>query len=359
MKKLYFLILLCTILITQMLGQTTELSRFAASTPVSPYPITIQQKDGSYLSIIGKGTQLSSWTETLDGYSVIRNNEIYEYASVENGKLVPSGVKASDRKLRPNSETKFLERTPKFLKSELADENTNGSFNSAQTFPNAASYSFPLSGNRKTILLLIKYPDLPNTYSAATLTDMMNLSNYRGTGSFRDYYVKSSYGKLDVETDVFGWYTAAQPYAYYGRQNGDARATKLVREAIDAAEAAGVDFSKYDNDGNGSLDGVIVIHSGPGAEEGSQNQYIWSHRWQLVSGGNQVSNDGVFINDYIINPETRLFSGGIVGIGVFCHEFGHLLGLPDLYDISQVSEGVGEWSLMGGGGWLGGEHFAR
>jgi M6 family metalloprotease-like protein len=354
MKKLFSLILLTTILINQALGQTAELGKIVPSTPVSPYPITIQQKDGSYISVIGKGNQSNSWTETLDGYSVILNNGVYEYAAKSNGKLVPSGIKASDRKLRPNSETKFLEEIPKSLMSDLSDG--NNSIRASQSLTGTASRSFPISGSRKTILLLIKYPDLPNTYSAATLKDMMNLPDYRGTGSFRDYYLKSSYGKLDVETDVFGWYTAAQPYAYYGKQNGDLRATQLVREAINAAEAAGIDFSKYDNDGNGSLDGVIIIHSGPGAEEGSQTQYIWSHRSQLVNVGYQVSYDNVYINDYIINPERRLFSGGIVGIGVFCHEFGHLLGLPDLYDISQASEGVGEWSLMGDGGWLGGEH---
>ena len=69
--------------------------------------------------------------------------------------------------------------------------------------------------------------------------------------------------------------------------------------------------------------------------------------------------DGAVINDYMANPERRIFSnngaGGMVGIGVFCHEFGHGMNLPDLYDIDYSSPGIGSWGLMGGGGWLGDE----
>ena len=127
---------------------------------------------------------------------------------------------------------------------------------------------------------------------------------------------------------------------------------RLVAEAIDAAEARGVDFSKYDNNNDGNVDGVIVIHAGPGAEEAADDSYVWSHRWAIASR----YYDGRNISDYMIQPEIRFSER--VNIGIFCHEFGHLLGLPDLYDTdfeNGTNSGIGHWGLMARGGWAGQE----
>jgi len=214
--------------------------------------------------------------------------------------------------------------------------------------PQQESMRFPSSGARKALVILIQYPDLANEHSTADFNSLMNEENYSGTGSFRDFFLKNSYGQLDINADVFGWYTAENNYDYYGYLNGFQRSRVLMAEAIDAAEAAGVDFSQYDNDGDGKVDAVIGVHAGPGAEMGAQLQYIWSHRWTL--GTYERNYDGVEISDYIINPETRPW--GMVGIGVFCHEFGHALGLPDLYDADNSSRGIGNWGIMGNGAWL-------
>ena len=84
-----------------------------------------------------------------------------------------------------------------------------------------------------------------------------------------------------MNADVVGWYRADSAYEYYGKKNGYERTRGLAREAVDAAEAAGIDFSIYDNDKDGSIDGIILVHAGQGAEEGSQEDYIWSHRSAL------------------------------------------------------------------------------
>ena len=109
-------------------------------------------------------------------------------------------------------------------------------------------------------------------------------------------------------------------------------------------------FSQYDNDNDGVVDGIIGIHSGPGAEVGAQTEYIWSHSWTLGSSLEREY-DGVTISNYIINPETRPW--GMVGVGTICHEFGHTLGVPDLYDTDGSSAGLGNWTLMSKGSWLG------
>ncbi len=117
----------------------------------------------------------------------------------------------------------------------------------------------------------------------------------------------------------------------------------LARHAVDAANN-NVDFSDFDNDGDGEVDALFIVHAGPGAEVFGRNEvganYIWSHKWQFPA----VRLDGVTASSYAMQPESG-------AISVFCHEFGHLLGLPDLYDIDYSSQGIGEWGLMGKGTW--------
>lgn len=316
--------------------------------------IMIEVKQGaSSLKIVGVGNAVVNYTETIDGYTVVRNNDWYEYA-VKNklGELVAGGVTAKNPEERNDSDNAYLEQLTTHLRHSKAVSNSMLRQSSSARDTEQNVTHFPNNGNRKVLVLLIQYPDLTQNYSKADFNNMMNQSNYNNTGSFRDYFLKNSYQKLDLNTDVFGWYTSQHNYLYYSNFNGSARAMELVAEALDAAEAAGVDFSKYDNDNDGELDGVVIVHSGPGAEVGAQNQYIWSQRNRLTAQYKR-NYDGVLIEQFIINPETRPW--GMVGIGVFCHEFGHLLGLPDLYDLDNSSSGIGNWGLMGKGSWLNAE----
>jgi M6 family metalloprotease-like protein len=351
-KAFFSTLFTLALMVIAFLSKAQNISNCSAS----PYPINITQADGTVLTVIGKGTLSKSWTETIDGYTVVKVNGHYEYATKAAGKLVATGIQARNLRERKPVELNFLKKQTKSLSPDQTITQNGVANVAGEPDSGPAKAGFASKGNPKAILLLIKYPDLPSTNTITDFNNLMNQANYRGTGSFKDFFSTSSLGQLNITTDVFGWYTAAHPYAYYGTVNGDARATYLVREAVDAAEAAGVDFSKYDNDKDGVVDGIIIAHAGPGAEEGSQTQYIWSHRWVLSATGMQVSYDGVLINDYIINPERRLFTGAMTGRGVFCHEFGHNLGLPDLYDTDGGSEGLGEWSLMASANWLGNEH---
>jgi hypothetical protein len=111
-----------------------------------------------------------------------------------------------------------------------------------------------------------------------------------------------------------------------------------------------VDFSQYDNNGDGYVDALFVVHAGPGYEDTGNLNFIHSHAW-VTSYPMDI--DGVIVYGYSMEPE-ETGSGGLVHIGVFCHEFGHVLGLPDLYDYDYDSDGVGGWSVMAGGSWGGG-----
>ncbi|MEQ9353308.1 MAG: CUB domain-containing protein [Vicingaceae bacterium] len=365
MKKFYSLLtsllILCIGIQNSHAQTNSKPLSFPSNCIASPIPVDILQADSTSITIVGKGNMNNNWTETTDGYSVVRNNAgIYEYAKKQSGELVPDGVKARNPNSRTVAEQNYLVNVSLSLKPDL---NPLKSSVLNQVKKQIQNKTFPASGNIKVLALLIDYPDLTNTYDTSDFDSLLYGVNFRnGDGSFKVFYETSSDSQLTVDVDVYGWFRADSNYLYYGADSGYDKAADLVREAVDAAETAGVDFSLYDNDNNNRVDGILAVHAGPGAEQGARTQYIWSHRW-VLNGGNlgSVTYDGVTINDYMINPETRTSgaTSNLVGIGVFCHEFGHNLGLPDLYDTDNTngdSEGIGEWGLMGSAGYLGNEH---
>jgi immune inhibitor A len=180
--------------------------------------------------------------------------------------------------------------------------------------------------------------------------------------SVRHYYQEVSYGQVDVITVDYpsqtGWRTAPQTYAYYcngasGLGSYPQNCQKLVEDLVALVNPV-VDFSDYDNDGDGWVDGLSIIHSGKGAEAESNtalvDHLIWSHKWSISE---PLSVDGKLVYVYSMQPEFVLTPGDAT-IGVYCHEFGHsIFGLPDLYDTDYSSAGLGRWSLMSAGAWNG------
>lgn len=181
--------------------------------------------------------------------------------------------------------------------------------------------------------------------------------------SLKKYYRDMSNGNLNLTFDVYGPVTVSKPWYYYGKNSssGDMYPGELAGEALRlmVSKYSTVDFSKYDNDGSGDVDAVIIIHEGMGEEAGGGSDTIWSHQWDLTSAA--VSGDGngpvnagggVIFNIYTMQPEYTKVKGDS-SIGVFAHEFGHVLGLPDLYDTGGYTNGAGDWSLMASGSWKG------
>ncbi|WPP51731.1 M6 family metalloprotease domain-containing protein [Catalinimonas niigatensis] len=341
-----------------MLTSSLWAQKHAHFSPPAPYPIQVVLPDGQGLHIIAKGNDHTHWTETTDGYTILKNKEgYYEYAIEKNGQLINSGIRASDPEGRPMQGMRQLLNIPKHLSpAETKDFGSQLRTLAPLSSANIEHAAVPAQGKVKLLAICIEFPDLPHSKDASYFSDLLN-NGVDGKPSFKEYYLRNSHGKLDMSVDVIGWVKASKDYAYYGDENGKSRSQELVKEAIRAAEAQGVDYSEYDNDQDNDVDAVIIIHSGPGAEEGGRRDYVWSHRWTIPS----ESYDGKSILDYTIQPETRAPRyGGSVGIGIFCHEFGHLLGLPDLYDTESFngnSHGIGEWGLMGLGQWLGLEDY--
>jgi immune inhibitor A len=189
------------------------------------------------------------------------------------------------------------------------------------------------------------YSATAHDFDSLLFTDRQVSPGYNPTGSMTDFYMEGSYGTVFIVGDIYGWYMMPNTYAYYvGTDDGLSKGYVLAGDAVDAAEAAGVDFSPYAN-GDSWVDGVVVVHAGAGAETGVYG--IWSHRSSMSTR----HYDGVYINAYTMNPEE--YGTGFTTMGVFAHEYGHVLSLPDLYDINDASpgDGLGNWSLMAGGSW--------
>lgn len=214
------------------------------------------------------------------------------------------------------------------------------------------------------LTILIKTPDRDTTYSSSDFDTLLFSEGLYPTGSLHEYFREVSYGKFGLTGEVAGWFVASNPYSYYtdNKYGLSPKIRELVVEAVNQAEEAGVDFSKYDNDGDGWVDGLIIIHQGPGAEFTGSADDIWSHRWYIEP----VKYDNVWISDYSMNPELAGdgSSGEIEHISVLAHEYTHLLGIPDLYDYDKKLDTstynnwgdendhpLMDWCLMGYGGY--------
>ena len=217
-------------------------------------------------------------------------------------------------------------------------------------------------------VLLGQYADVTETYFDAV--DFQNLLfDDNSTGTMKEYYNEISYGNFLVDGTADGWYQSTYTMA---------QAVDNVKQYVaEIAELADPDFdyTQFDNDGpdnipnsgddDGYVDGIIVVYSGCGAEWYPGNDNIWPHKSSLGSYEYETDDLGangsnVIVKSYAVNPELAgggdCYTNTIRPIGVYAHEFGHILGLPDLYDRDNSnggSEGIGHWCLMASGSWQG------
>ena len=353
-------------------------SREVQAVPAAPFIHQLRQPDGGSFAARQWGDEFRAGWETAAGYTVLFDPELLAWTYAQNG--YDGGLSSSRRKVgtelppglahgvRPKKGHGLIRRKRPFTgTSAVSSGSVSAVAGNAVRSPAASS---PTRWNIPVIL--INFSDTVTTHSVAEFTSLLF-----GTGnwSFKEYYEEVSGGAFTVTpgpSGVQGWYTAVNGHDYYGQPSGwgppDKWPGELAYEAVAQADAA-VDFSAYDADGDCVVDLVAIIHQGPAQEASAATADIWSHSWSLSDTyryglslhGPYTTNDVcpsdpqrfMVVDDYIIMPET-LPAGldpGITTIGVFAHEFGHTLGLIDLYDSDRSSEGVGNWSLMASGSW--------
>ncbi|SNB45595.1 M6 family metalloprotease domain-containing protein [Geobacter sp. DSM 9736] len=347
----------------------------ALAVPAAPLTHRLRQSDAtSFLARQWGDESMAGW-ETEDGYTIVSDSDLesWTYADLDrDGNLTSSRRKVGKepppghlrKGLRPAKRRILMEETSPApaptgeQASALQVDKTSGGAASVKNIP----------------VILINFNDTIPTYSPADFTSLLFGTS---TWSMKDYYEETSGGALSVSAGpvgITGWTTAANPHDYYGRPSGwgppDALPGDLVFEAVQQSDTA-IDYSSYDQNGDCYVDVVAIVHQGPAQEATGNPNDIWSHSWSLSvtrsyglgRNGPYATNDRcaadparfVIVDKYIMMPE--MFDGTITTIGVFVHEYGHSLGLMDLYDSDSSSEGVGNWSVMGSGSWGGVERL--
>jgi M6 family metalloprotease-like protein len=385
MRKFYTFAIIVILLLLHSL-QCTAVSAY-------PFPFMYTQPDGTQVTITLKGDERAHWGETTDGYKLLNNGKDgWEYAVLNvDGDLQCSGRLArevSKRSLRDKAllgktskNIRFSQKQVNILKSiwetqHSIDNTSNSSVqnsigtSSISSFQKSSSIDkvFSPVGNRKLVMILIGFTDKAFTKTKADFEALMNQVGYNlngAAGSVKDYFLETSYNQFNVSTTVAGPYTATRDMAYYGANStstggSDKNPKELIKEAITQADND-VNFADFDNDGDGTVDGVYVVYAGYGEASGASVNTIWPHASSISP---TMICDGVKISKYSCSNEMQGTSGSsITTIGVICHEFGHVCGAMDYYDTNYATngqyDGMGYWDLMSSGNWNGSPSGSR
>ena len=344
----------------------------ARAVPADPTPVKVTQPDGTTLTISLHGDEFFHFTTTADGYTVLKNAAgYYTYARLDGDRLVPGDRIARDAAQRSAADRSALAGIPKGLTGEIMAATGRRMMASR----NGAMHRVGAEGmmdydNFRGLIILINYTNKRFSMNNANdfYNDMVNTHNYTGytlngrhvnmTGSVRDYFYDNSNQIFDPVFDVVGPVNVNFPCTY---PQGTSNAEAVFNAALAAVDDE-VDFSQYDSDGDGEVDMVFFLVAGFSANYSGNNQeYLWPHMYYLWRS---PAHDGVGFGLYACSTEIAGWEGyysDVNGIGTFCHEFGHVLGLPDLYDTDYSGSGgesrnPGEWSIMAGGS---GNNFGR
>ena len=311
---------------------------------------TIEQNDGTTLTIQLMGDEYAHYWATEDGIPVICNSDgVYEYAVLnDNQQWASTQVRAKMPQQRTAEEKTYL--------ASLQEKQHFQKMPSKRANIAPKRATLPAHSN-KNLVILIGFKDLSFTTSQAkqSFSDLLNKSNYSAngaTGSVKDYFMTASNSSFAPQFDVYGPYTAAKNMSYYGSNDSygyDLHPDELVVEACRLADAAGVDFSQYDSDKDGYVDNVSVFYAGHSEAEWAPENTIWPHQYYLSETKTSITLDGKIIDCYVCMNELRDETGSkMCGIGTFTHEFSHALGLPDLYVTDGYSSHntMGTWDVM-------------
>jgi len=341
-------------------------------------PVQVRQADGTTITVILRGDEHINWYTTLDGVLLVQaaDNSYYVGKVTKDGRLIATQQLAHEAAWRSSAERNLIDKQDKdkfySYVSKVAEQSENSYNNRPLTRVTVDSgYGgvpyFPHTGSPKVLVILAEFADttftIQNTKQVFT-NYLMNEGHftetaYRQNGNYkgvRGYFKDCSYGKFTPTFDVVGPVKLPKPQTYYGA--GDDNITDLMTDACNAVDNE-VDFSQYDANGDGMVDLVYIIYAGHSANyRGNTSTDIWPK-----SGTTIISKtfDGKSIRRYGVSNELagrenkKKEKETINGIGLFCHEFSHTLGLPDIYAIpgtaaaDQDNQGMEYWDLMDGG----------
>ena len=341
-------------------------------------PVQVRQADGSVITVILRGDEHINWYTTLDGVLLVQgaDNNYYIGKVEKSGNLIATKQLAHEALTRSQAERNLIAKQDKekffAYVNKIAEESENAYDNSPLTRGPIVDSGyggvpyFPHTGSPKALVILAEFQDttftIQDTKKVFTnylmneehFTDSrygQNL-NYKGV---RGYFKDCSYGQFTPIFDVVGPIKLPKAHDIYGA--GNDRMDLLFADACAAVDDL-VDFTKYNANNDGIVDLVYIIYAGHSANtSGNKDTNIWPKSGTII-----ISNkfDGKSIRRYGVSNElngsdqTSKNNKKINGIGLFCHEFSHTLGLPDIYAIdkkakNQDDQGMEFWDLMDGG----------
>lgn len=340
-------------------------------------PIQVRQADGTTITVILRGDEHINWYTTLDGVLLVQaaDNSYYVGKVTKDGRLIATQQLAHEAAWRSSTETNLIRKQDKdkfySYVSKVAELSENSCNNRPLTRVTVDSgYGgvpyFPHTGSPKALVILAEFADttftIQNTKQVFT-NYLMNEGHFTETAyaqnrnykGVRGYFKDCSYGKFTPTFDVVGPVKLPKPQTYYGVGNDNI--IDLMTDACNAVDNE-VDFSQYDANGDGLVDLVYIIYAGHSANyRGNASTDIWPKSGTTILS---KSFDGKSIRRYGVSNELagrenkKKEKETINGIGLFCHEFSHTLGLPDIYAYKtdaedQNDQGMELWDLMDGG----------
>lgn len=345
----------------------------------NPNIIKEKQPDGTDIEIRLCGDEFYSWYEDGDGYTIVKDTQTKEWTYAQKnsfgdlepspkivGKIIPSKFNMAKSLKDDNRFSKAKQKRVQFndtLQKSLSLFEKSNDFN----LSNQVQYNNNDDTEIKTnFVLLIEFSDLkfndnpPFKNSSPEeiiqgFNDLFNMEGYNkdgAVGSVKDYFYEISYHKIKYKSVISPIIRLDESYKEYSWTQGDtialSKVKKMIRNALKKADSD-IDFKKIWPDSN-KPEGFSVIHAGGGAESGNKD-FIWSHKSSIEP----ITLDGITFSDYHIEPAGRGTNGneGLVRIGVICHESLHFFGLPDLYDTTYLTAGLGKFCIMAFGEWNG------
>ena len=286
--------------------------------PAYPGKIVYTQPDGKKIVLMHHGDEFCHWTTDAAG-RVVRKDADGFYREVSEETVATARRKAAARR-------------------------------SAAQQARVARAAGAVKGQRHFLVILVEFSDLPYATCEdpqASFDALLNEPGYStngGTGSARDYFLENSNGVFDPIFDVFGPVTLPETQAYYGGNNYSGDDRNPGQALIDGCKLLDdeIDFSRYDSDGDGEVDMILMYYAGYGEADSDDTDAIWPHEWSIGGQGKNLKLDGVKIDTYSCTNEKiggGINKGKMCGIGTACHEFGHALGLPDMYDTNYRTDG--------------------
>ena len=350
----------------------------ASAAPARNSIIYLKQPDGTVFQARMKGDEFTKIKTDAEGHAIIQDADGWWHYAIYStdgnrrssgwkvGSHAPAEIMSASRNI-PYGDLTRSARTRRAAGHMLAEVPFLRSIREQRDIQTRnGSETGPVT--KHGLVILANFKDVKFKHTRQEFENMLNQQGYSvngATGSAKEYFDAQFNGMMEFDFHVSDIITLPRNRSYYGSNNDDGTDKAPAEMVADACELVDdmIDFSLYDDDNDGDVDNVFIFFAGQDEAEGASEECIWSHAWFIRSGADiKLELDGTAIDRYACTSELSIATDAkgekyefISGIGTFCHEYSHTLGLPDFYDTDYEESGgitAGFWtrtSLMDGG----------